>query len=154
MLWAARLNESEARQIDLFGLLDRFRSGVFDEPSIAVRRVLQSGEPYERELKFADRDQTLELRIALATDRNGNGSNGNGEVRYCDCDELIIGGERTPMPHFHNCEYVRQRNSLIKEAERIATGQCGNADPYGWTKVFVAAMDKLAEPLLNNGAKG
>jgi two-component system phosphate regulon sensor histidine kinase PhoR len=78
MLWAARMNESEAQGIDLFGLLDRFRSGVFDEPSIAVRRVLQSGEPYERELSFADRNQTLELRIALATDRNGNGSNGNG----------------------------------------------------------------------------
>jgi signal transduction histidine kinase len=78
MLWAARMNESEAREMDLFGLLDRFRSGVFDEPSIAVRRVLQSGEPYERELKFAGRNQTLELRIALATDRHGNGSNGNG----------------------------------------------------------------------------
>ncbi len=78
MLWAARLNESEAQGLNLFGLLDRFRSGVFDEPSIAVRRVLQSGEPYERELKFAGRNQTLELRIALATDRNGNGSNGNG----------------------------------------------------------------------------
>jgi len=78
MLWAARMNESEVREIDLFGLLDRFRSGVFDEPSMAVRRVLQSGEPYERELKFADRNQTLELRIALATDRSGNGSNGNG----------------------------------------------------------------------------
>jgi two-component system phosphate regulon sensor histidine kinase PhoR len=78
MLGAARLEESEAQKIDLFGLLDRFRSGVFDEPSIAVRRVLQSGEPYERELKFSDRNQTLELRIALATDRNGNGSNGNG----------------------------------------------------------------------------
>lgn len=78
MLWAARLNEFEAQKIDLFGLLDRFRSGVFDEPSIAVRRVLQSGEPYERELKLSDRNQTLELRIALATDRNGNGSNGNG----------------------------------------------------------------------------
>ena len=78
MLLAAGINESEAQQIDLFGLLDRFRSGVFDEPSIAVRRVLQSGEPYQRELKFADRNQTLELRIALATDRNGNSSNGNG----------------------------------------------------------------------------
>ncbi len=78
MLWAARLNESEAQGLNLFGLLDRFRSGVFDEPSIAVRRVLQSGEPYERELNFAGRNQTLELRIALATDRNGNGSNGNG----------------------------------------------------------------------------
>src|SRR5207249_1530022 len=43
-----------------------------------VRRVLQSGEPYERELKFPDRDQVFELRIALATERNGNGANGNG----------------------------------------------------------------------------
>lgn len=78
MAWAARMNESEVHKLDLFGLLDCFRSGVFDEPSIAVRRVLQSGEPYQRELKFSDRNQTLELRIALATDRNGNGLNGNG----------------------------------------------------------------------------
>ena len=78
MLWAARMDEFEAQKADLFGLLDRFRTGVFDEPSIAVRRVLQSGEAYERELKFADRDQVLELRIALATGRNGNGANGNG----------------------------------------------------------------------------
>ena len=65
------------QKTDLFGLLDRFKSGVFDEPAIAVRRVLQSGEPYERELKFPDRNQTLELRIGLAKERNGNG-NGNG----------------------------------------------------------------------------
>jgi len=86
MLWAARVSETETQKMDLFGLLDRFQSGVFDEPSIAVRRVLQSGEPYLRELKFPDRNQTLELRIALATERNGssgyavnsNGSNGSG----------------------------------------------------------------------------
>jgi len=78
MLWAARMNSHDAQKLDLFGLLDRFRAGVFDEPSIAVRRVLQSGEPYERELKFPDRNQTLELRIGLATERNGKGSNGNG----------------------------------------------------------------------------
>jgi two-component system, OmpR family, phosphate regulon sensor histidine kinase PhoR len=78
MLWAAHMDEFEAQKADLFGLLDQFRTGVFDEPSIAVRRVLQSGEAYERELKFTDRDQILELRIALATERNGNGSNGNG----------------------------------------------------------------------------
>ncbi len=78
MLWSARMNESEVQKVDLFGLLDRFRAGVFDEPSIAVRRVLQSGEPYQCELNFADRNQTLELRIALATEGQGNGSNGNG----------------------------------------------------------------------------
>jgi len=77
MLWAARMNNHEASKTDLFGLLDRFKSGVFDEPAIAVRRVLQSGEPYERELKFPERNQTLELRIGLAKERNGNG-NGNG----------------------------------------------------------------------------
>lgn len=78
MLWAARINNHELQKTDLFGLLDRFKSGVFDEPAIAVRRVLQSGEPYERELRFPDRNQTLELRIALATERNGHKPNGNG----------------------------------------------------------------------------
>jgi two-component system phosphate regulon sensor histidine kinase PhoR len=72
------MNNHEAPKTDLFGLLDRFRGGVFDEPSIAVRRVLQSGEAYERELYFPDRNQTLELRIGLATDRNGKNGNGNG----------------------------------------------------------------------------
>ena len=107
MLWAARISESEAQKTDLFGLLDRFRSGVFDEPSIAVRRVLQSGEPYQRELKFSDRNQTLELRIALATDRNGNGSNGNGSNGH--------GAGASPL-----CFAIRVRNvTRMKEFEQL-----------------------------------
>jgi signal transduction histidine kinase len=82
MTKAARLTAEEASNIDLFGLLERFKSGVFDEPSMAVRRVLQSGQPYERELSFPDRNQTLELRISVASEgakANGTGnSNGNG----------------------------------------------------------------------------
>lgn len=69
LLSAAHLSESEAGKLNLFGLLDRFRAGVFDEPSIAVRRVLQTGDAYERQLHFAERNQTLELRIALVTER-------------------------------------------------------------------------------------
>lgn len=69
LLRAAGLSETEARSIDLFGLLDCFRGGVFDEPSIAVRRVLQTGDAYERELISSQRNQTLELRIALAAER-------------------------------------------------------------------------------------
>ncbi|MGI8657060.1 MAG: ATP-binding protein [Pyrinomonadaceae bacterium] len=69
ILRAARLEETGAGELDLFGLLDCFRAGVFDEPSIAVRRVLQTGDAYERELFFAERNQTLELRIALVTER-------------------------------------------------------------------------------------
>jgi signal transduction histidine kinase len=85
MIDAAQITKDEARSLDLFGLLEQFKSGVFDEPSIAVRRVLQSGQPYERELSFPERNQTLELRISLATEnqaRNGNGhglANGNGK---------------------------------------------------------------------------
>ncbi|MET0650585.1 MAG: GAF domain-containing sensor histidine kinase [Pyrinomonadaceae bacterium] len=63
----ARLGSAEWRKLDLFALLERFRTGVFDEPQIAVRRVLQTGQPYERELTFLDRDETLLLRIALVT---------------------------------------------------------------------------------------
>jgi signal transduction histidine kinase len=85
MVNAAQISKDDARNLDLFGLLEQFKSGVFDEPSIAVRRVLQSGQPYERELSFPERNQTLELRISLATEsqsRNGNGhgfANGNGK---------------------------------------------------------------------------
>ncbi|HEX5705829.1 MAG TPA: GAF domain-containing protein, partial [Pyrinomonadaceae bacterium] len=58
MLRAARVAEEDVRALDLFGLLERFRGGVFDDPSIAVRRVLQTGDPYERELPFPDRNET------------------------------------------------------------------------------------------------
>ena len=68
MLFAAGMNKVEAENSDLLGLLDRFKSGVFDEPSIAVRRVLQSGQPYQTELKFPDRNQILELRTSLASE--------------------------------------------------------------------------------------
>jgi hypothetical protein len=43
---------------------------------------------------------------------------GNGE---CDCAETVIRGKRISPPPGHDCEYVRQRNTLIGQAERIAT---------------------------------
>jgi signal transduction histidine kinase len=67
MCEAARVSAAECRALDLFQLLERFRTGVFDEPQIAVRRVLQTGQAYERELTFTDREQTLALRISLVT---------------------------------------------------------------------------------------
>jgi signal transduction histidine kinase len=67
-LQVAQLSEDDVRKLDLFGVLDRFRTELFDEPVLAVRRVLQSGETYERELHFADRDQTFALRISVIAD--------------------------------------------------------------------------------------
>ena len=65
LLKYANLSDQQISTIDLFTLLNSFRTDVFDEPSIAVRRVLQTGEPYERELTFYDKDVTYGLRISL-----------------------------------------------------------------------------------------
>jgi signal transduction histidine kinase len=68
LLASAGLSEAETRDLCFFDLLDRFRTDIFDEPAIAVRRVLQTGDAYERELTFADRNETLRLRISLVLD--------------------------------------------------------------------------------------
>jgi signal transduction histidine kinase len=61
----AGLPHQRSRNITFFELLDCFRTDIFDEPVIAVRRVLQTGEAYERELHFAPRNATYGLRIWL-----------------------------------------------------------------------------------------
>ncbi len=65
MLKAAQITGDRARQLDLFGLLDRFRGGVFDDPRIAIRRVMQTGESYRHEIYVEERSQTLDLQITL-----------------------------------------------------------------------------------------
>ena len=105
MIKAARLTPDEIEHIDLFALLDKFKGGVFDEPSIAVRRVLQSGAAYERELYFADRNQTLELRISLASENGRTNGNGNGN------------GSHEPQPL---CFTIRLRDmTRMKEFDQL-----------------------------------
>lgn len=64
----AKLSPAEIRNLNFFELLNCFRTDVFDEPAIALRRVLQTGEAYERELHFAARNATYGLRISLVLD--------------------------------------------------------------------------------------
>ncbi len=59
----AGIDGSEISDIDLFNLLSRFKSEVFNEPSMAVRRVLQTGEHFECEIEFPEKKQTLCLQI-------------------------------------------------------------------------------------------
>ena len=65
LLGFAELTLNELTSLDVFGLLDRFRTDIFDEPAIAVRRVLQTSQDYEGELNFDQRNQILGLRISL-----------------------------------------------------------------------------------------
>jgi signal transduction histidine kinase len=80
----ADLPQKQISDISFFDLLDRFRTDIFDEPAIAVRRVLQTGEAYERELHFADRNATYGLRISLVVDnssRSGDGAEARASER-------------------------------------------------------------------------
>jgi signal transduction histidine kinase len=61
-----RLTREESAKCGFFDLLNRFRTEVFDDPSLAVRRVLQTGEPYERELTGDAQKKIYALRIALS----------------------------------------------------------------------------------------
>jgi signal transduction histidine kinase len=70
LLRVANLTASQVKSFNIFQLLDRFRTGVFEEPAIAVRRVLQSGDAYNCELQFTDKDETYELRILLVHERS------------------------------------------------------------------------------------
>ena len=72
----ANLSADDRKNLNVFDLLNRFRTDVFDEPAIAVRRVLQSGEAYEGELSFTARSEILGLRISLVRDVLGRGCSG------------------------------------------------------------------------------
>jgi signal transduction histidine kinase len=65
LLGFAAIAPDEVKDLDLFRLLDHLRTDLFDDPAIAVRRVLQTGVDYEGELRFNDRNQTFGLRISL-----------------------------------------------------------------------------------------
>jgi signal transduction histidine kinase len=65
LLSFAGLTSEQIAIMDVFDLLNKFRTDIFDEPAIAVRRVLQTGDEYEGELNFEPKNQILNLRISL-----------------------------------------------------------------------------------------
>ena len=69
LLSFAGLTSEQIAKMDLFDLLHKFRTDIFDEPEIAVRRVLQTGVEYEGELNFEPKNQILNLRISLLRER-------------------------------------------------------------------------------------
>jgi two-component system phosphate regulon sensor histidine kinase PhoR len=69
LLGFAGLDPERVSTLDVFDLLHKFRTDIFDEPAIAVRRVLQTGDEYEGELNFEKKNQILNLRISLLRER-------------------------------------------------------------------------------------
>lgn len=82
LLSFAGLTSEQVGAMDLFNLLNRFRTDVFDEPTIAVRRVLQTGVDYEGELTFEPKNQILNLRISLLRERQNTDEEPIGIALY------------------------------------------------------------------------
>jgi signal transduction histidine kinase len=61
----ANLDKQKISGLNLFGLLERFKTEVFNEPSIAIRRVLQTGDSFSSELWFPEQNKTLFMQITL-----------------------------------------------------------------------------------------
>jgi hypothetical protein len=105
-------------------------------------------------------DDFLDRCEQAAIEREKITSSGNGSheaLRYCDCAESLLRGKRLPVPKYHSCEYVAQRNALIPKAESIASAHCspiGKESGYVWTRRFVKALDELAAPLLKQSGNG
>ena len=70
LLRFAGLTSEQISTTDVFDLLNKFRTDIFDEPAIAVRRVLQTGDEYEGELNFEPKNQILHLRISLIREQH------------------------------------------------------------------------------------
>ncbi len=61
----AKLKPREVNEINVFDLLNRFQTEVFNEPSVAIRRVLQTGTTFQSELLFPEQEISLDLEIKL-----------------------------------------------------------------------------------------
>ena len=102
------------RSITFFDLLDRFRTDIFDEPVLAVRRVLQTGEAYERELHFPDRNATYGLRISLVMENSNGALNGASSVTTTE------NGSKTEGTSQPLCLALTIKDlTLLKEYERL-----------------------------------
>ena len=110
----AGLAHHQTRNISFFDLLDRLRTDVFDEPAMAVRRVLQTGEAYERELHFPDRNATYGLRISLVLENSNRALSKTSSVAISQTGSQTEGASQ-PL-----ClALVVKDLTLLKEYERL-----------------------------------
>jgi signal transduction histidine kinase len=99
----AKLNTDRIYELDLFGLLEHFRTDIFNEPQLAIRRVLQTGETYKGELYYPETNRTLDMQISLV------------KVPF---DSQSIHDTNVPM--MPACFLITMRDiSVIKENEKL-----------------------------------
>ena len=99
----ANINPLQIYELDIFSLLDKFKTEIFNEPRLAIRRVMQTGDKYACELYFPETNKTLKMQISLVK---------------VPVDELAI--HDTNIPMMPACFLVTMRDiSTLKENERL-----------------------------------
>lgn len=99
----ANINPIQIYDLDIFSLLDKFKTEIFNEPRLAIRRVMQTGDKYGCELHFPETDKTLKMQISLVK---------------VPVDESAI--HDTSIPMMPACFLVTMRDiSAIKENEKL-----------------------------------
>jgi signal transduction histidine kinase len=99
----ADLNSDQIYDLDLFSLLEQFKTEVFSEPRLAIRRVLQTGENYNADLFFPGGNKTLKIQISLVK---------------VPSDEVSI--HETNAPMLPACFLITFRDiSAVKENEKL-----------------------------------
>lgn len=61
----AKIKNGQMIELDLFELLENFKTELFNEPTLAIKRVLQTGDKFSGELYYAETNKTLDLQISL-----------------------------------------------------------------------------------------
>ncbi len=98
-----KLTQNEINSFDLLSLLEGFKTEVFSEPHLVIRKVLQTGDSYERELDFTESGKTLKMRISLVK---------------APCDEQSIHDSSVPMKPA--CFLISVRDiTVVKENEKL-----------------------------------
>jgi signal transduction histidine kinase len=96
-------NSGQIQDLDLFNLLEQFKTETFNEPRLAIRRVLQTGENYNAELFFHETNKTLKIQISL--------------VKVPSNEQSI---HDTNVPMMPACFLITLRDiSAVKENERL-----------------------------------
>jgi signal transduction histidine kinase len=99
----ADLSSNEAINLDIFELLNRFKTPLFSQPQNVLRKVFQTGESFTAELHYDETDRTLDMEISL--------------VRI-PCDEVSIHDSSTATKPA--CFLITFRDiTAIKENEKL-----------------------------------
>nr|MCU0240479.1 ATP-binding protein [Pyrinomonadaceae bacterium] len=59
------INSNEVQDLDIFKLLERFRTDIFSHPSLVLRKLMQTGDTFCAELNFTEPYRVLDMQISL-----------------------------------------------------------------------------------------